>query len=249
MKSGHISTLLTELGLSENEASVYLAALSLGSTTILRIARSAELKRTTVYSIIESLKQKGLISLEVKGWKTLFVAENPEKLDTMIESRRAKLKKALPELAALYNLHGGESFVKYYEGLEAIKSVYEGLIRDVRPHENYYVVSNPTQWFNLDPTYFSHFLKRRAKLDIKVRMLFTDTKDTQTILKLVNPSVNTLIKILPRKAHLTINTVVTPQRVVIHQLTPPLFAIVIENQSIIRMQQEFFDIMWDSITE
>ena len=245
MKSSHISTLLTELGLSENEAAVYLATLSLGATTILRIARAAELKRTTVYSVIESLKQKGLITLEVKGWKTLYVAENPEKLDTMIESRRAQLKKAMPELAALYNLHGGESFVKYYEGLEAIKSVYEGLIRDVEPHEDYLIVSNLAQWQSLDPVFFADFLKRRGKLPINVRMLFTDTPEAREAKRA--RKINETVKILPANTALTTNMVVTPQRVVIHQLTPPLFAIVIENRSTIHMQQEFFEIMWNAL--
>ena len=104
MKSEKLTNILENLGLTENEAKVYLASLSLGQSTILKISRTAEIKRTTIYSVIESLKQKGLMKIEIKGWKKLFVAESPEKLDVMIKNRREELKSSLPEFLALYNL-------------------------------------------------------------------------------------------------------------------------------------------------
>ena len=58
MKNDKLVKILENLGLSDNEARVYLASLSLGSTTIMKIAQTAEIKRTTVYSVIDSLKQK-----------------------------------------------------------------------------------------------------------------------------------------------------------------------------------------------
>lgn len=93
MKTNKLFTTLTNLGLTEKEAKVYLANLALGPTTILQITRGAELKRTTVYSIIESLKQKGLINIEARGFKKLFVAENPERLESILEEKNNKIKK------------------------------------------------------------------------------------------------------------------------------------------------------------
>ena len=68
---------LESLGLSENEAKVYYAALTLGPASILNIARAAGIKRTTVYSVVEALKQRGLMVLEVKGFKQNYVAQDP----------------------------------------------------------------------------------------------------------------------------------------------------------------------------
>ena len=104
MKNKKLLQILIDLGLSENEASVYLAALSLGPTTILKIAKTAEMKRTTIYSVIDSLKKRGLINIEIKGFKTLFTAENPEKLETMLDSHREQLRNSLPEFLGMYNL-------------------------------------------------------------------------------------------------------------------------------------------------
>lgn len=248
MPNKPLTTTLIDLGLTENEAKVYLAALTLGPTTILKLAQAAETKRTTVYSVVESLKMKGLITIEVKGFKKLFVAESPEKLETILENRKTLLAKTLPEFSALYNLKGGESQIKYYEGLSGIKSVYENLIRDVRPKEDYSIISHQEQWINLDPEFFLDFTKRRAKLNINIRLLVQDSPTAREH-KRLEKTFNEHIKILPKDTSLNTNLVVIPKKVVIHQLTPPIMAIVIENQSVVRMHQQLFEIIWRTIPE
>src|SRR3989338_2088114 len=116
MKKTQLLEVLKNLGLSTNEASVYFASLALGPATIIRIARSAEMKRSTVYSVIEGLQQRGLMTIEVKGFKKLYSAEDPVKLEKILESRQKDFRSVLGEFAALYNLKGGESFIKYYQG-------------------------------------------------------------------------------------------------------------------------------------
>lgn len=248
MKADKLLTTLKDLGLSENEAKVYLASLSLGPSTILKIAKTAEIKRTTVYSLIESLKQKGLINIEVRGFKKLFAAENPEKLENILEERRKKLKSSLPEFLALYSLKGGESIIKYYEGLVAVKSIYEELLKDVKPHEDYLVITHQQQWHDLDPEYFQKFTQRRAKLNIKIRMLMQDSKIAREFKK--NEKIyNAKINILPRGISLITNLVIIPKKVVIHQLIPPIMAFVIENKSVIQMHRELFEIIWKSTAD
>lgn len=248
MPDKQLTATLTKLGLSEHEAQVYLAALSLGPATIIKIAVVAEVKRTTVYSVVESLIMKGLIIKEIKGFKQLFVAESPEKLEVIIEQRKQLLAKTMPELAGLYNLKGGESTIKYYEGLAGIKSVYESLIKDARPHEDYLIISHIEPWLNLDKKFFLEFTKRRAKLPIKIRLLLQDSPTAREH-KRIEKTLNEQIKLLPATTSLNTNLVVIPKKVVFHQLTPPIMAIVIENPSIVRMHQELFEIIWTSIKQ
>ena len=42
--------ILREIGLSENEATIYLAALTRGPTTALYLSRASGIKRSTVYA-------------------------------------------------------------------------------------------------------------------------------------------------------------------------------------------------------
>ncbi|MFA7302509.1 MAG: helix-turn-helix domain-containing protein [Candidatus Paceibacterota bacterium] len=248
MNKSTLENTLVDSGLSENEARVYLAALSLGPCTVLAISRAAGIKRTTVYAVIESLKQKGLMNVEVRGFKTLFAAQDPERLLSLLESRKEIVRKAMPDFASLYNLKGGESTIKYYEGLEGIKSVYEDLIKTIRPHEDYSIISNQGEWYNLDKKFFQDFTERRAKLPINIRLLSQDSPTAREFAKFAR-NYNMQIKFLPEGTNLVTNLVVVPERVVIHQLTAPISATVIENKSAIQMHQQFFELMWNSIPD
>ncbi len=248
MKQEKLQKVLEQMGLSEHEAAIYLSALSLGPSPILSLARSSGVKRTTVYSVLNSLQKKGLMFREVRGWKTLFAAERPEKLEAIIESKKNDLARALPDLSALYNLRGEEGTIRFYDGLEAVKSVYESLIQDVRPHEDYLVVSDLEQWLKLDEAFFQDFIERRAKLPINIRML-VQPSDAARKHKKFEKAYNESIRFLPEGTKLTTNLVIIPKRVVIHQLVPPVFAMTIENPSIVRMHREQFEIMWKSLSD
>ena len=248
MAKNKLFNTLINLGLTENEAAVYLASLSIGPSTILNISKTANIKRTTVYSVVESLKQKGLMNMELRGWKQLYVAENPDKLKSILNQRQEKLKENMPEFMALYNFKGGESFIKYYEGMEAIKSVYERLIKEVRTGEDYYITSNLKDIFTLDKEFFIDFSKRRSKLNINIKLLLENNEEGKEYKK-YDKIFNQTSKLFTENIKLKTNLVVIPSMMVVHQLAPPVMAIVIENQSIIQMQKQFFEIIWSSIKE
>lgn len=245
-KIENLTIVLTDLGLSENEARVYLACLSTGPAPILEISQVAGMKRTTVYSVVEYLKDKGLMRVELKENRKLFTAEHPDKLKSMIRLKEKIFEQNMPDILDLYNLKTNEGFIKYYEGLEAVKNVYNGLIRDVNPGDDYLIVSDYSQWRNLDPEFYDDFWIRRARRGVKTRMLLTDTPEARYAKK-TEDRFGHKIKILPKDTNISTNLVITPQKVVTHQLTNPIFALVVENSSIIRMNTETFEIMWNSI--
>ncbi|MFA6227485.1 MAG: helix-turn-helix domain-containing protein [Candidatus Paceibacterota bacterium] len=248
MENNHYIEILKEIGLSEHESAVYFTMVSLGPSPVLKIARTSDVKRTTIYSVIDSLKEKGLVRVELKGFKSLFVAESPEKLEGILEQRKNKFKKHLLDFMQIYNKGGGESLIKIYEGLEAVKGVYESLINDIKNGEDYLIVSDAEKWFALDRDYFMDFTERRSKLPIKIRMLIQDNEDAQ-YLKKYQKNFNYTTRILPKETKLTTNLIVTPQKAVVHQLVPPIMAIVIENKNIIKMHQEMFEVMWKSLED
>jgi HTH-type transcriptional regulator, sugar sensing transcriptional regulator len=246
MKSSFIE-FLEDLGLSDNEARVYFASLSLGPSTIMKIADAAEIKRTTVYSVAESLQKRGLINIQLKGFKKLYSAEDPEKLETILDLRRKKLNDLLPEFKAMYNLNGGESFIRYYSGFEGVKNVYESMLKDAKPHDYYYVMSETEKLFEQEGEYFEDFVSRRAKLNVDLRILLQDSQKSRQI-KHSDTRINKVVKILPPDTRLTTNLTIIPKRVAIHQITPPVMSIVIENKSVIQMHKDTFDIIWNSLS-
>lgn len=130
---------LTKLGLSDSEARVYLGMLKLGPTSVQNIAREAEISRTAAYDIIEALQAKGLASTFDKGKKSIFVAEDPDKLAGYFEKRVKdiqdefkSLDRLIPELRVMQG--GDKPRVRYYSGNEAIYALFRD-VEQVQPEE------------------------------------------------------------------------------------------------------------------
>lgn len=246
MKKEQIEGFLLDLGLTENESKVYLVGLSLGPTTILNLSKASGVRRTTVYMIVDSLKQKGLMHVEPRGFKQVYAAESPDKLETVLEVKRASLKKMLPELSALYNLRGGESTIKYYEGMEAIKNVYNEVLERVNPNDYYLIISNLQSFFDSDREFFDDFFERRIKKIKKARLIATDTEQAR-YMKKYSRQMNHEVKILSNKTKLSVDLFITPQMLIVFNLSNPISAVVIENRDTIESQKEIFEILWDSI--
>ena len=123
----HLVKHLFHAGLNDRESRVYLAALSLGSSTVQEIAHAAHISRSSTYPIVDSLLELGLLhAIETDG-KRLFTADSPERMIDMLQmqsdqimKRKAILEKALPELCAYEQRHETRPRVYYYEGKEGI---------------------------------------------------------------------------------------------------------------------------------
>jgi len=247
IKNEKLFEYLLEFGLEEKETRVYLASLSLGPSTILKISKTSEVKRTTIYEIIDSLERKGLMKKEVHGFKTLYSAEHPERLENSIEVKRTLLGKILPELEGMYHLKGTESSIKYYSGLPSIKNIYNDLLRDLKPHDFYYAISNIDEWQGLDEEFFfGKHVEDRSKIGITTKLLFINSETAQKR-KQTERNFNEEIKILPESSKFHVDLVVTPHKLVMFQLFEPKTAIVIENKSIIEIQKQMFELIWNSL--
>lgn len=124
---------LVELGLSDTESRVYLAMLKLGPSSVQNIAKEGGVSRTAAYELINALSDKGLASTFNKGKKTMFSAEDPEKLHGYFKSRMetmkgqmASLKQMIPELRVMQA--GMRPKVRFYTGVEGVHALF----RDVK---------------------------------------------------------------------------------------------------------------------
>jgi sugar-specific transcriptional regulator TrmB len=125
-----LDQLLTKLGFSANEAKIYLAALESGLSSAQDIAERAGVKRTTGYSVLSYLVNRGVVGkTKVKG-KTRFLAEPPERLLTLINEIESGIKDALPELNAIYNKKETKPKITFYEGSDAVWKVYEDTLQE-----------------------------------------------------------------------------------------------------------------------
>ncbi len=122
--------ILKGLNLSEAEGSVYIATLELGQGTIQDLSRKSGIKRTTIYTFIEHLKELGLIYSTKKNKRILYSASHPEKLIELEKNRISEIEQVMPELLALHNSPKNKPKVTFYEGESGIKEVYQDTIKE-----------------------------------------------------------------------------------------------------------------------
>lgn len=236
---------LSDIGLNDQEASTYLSMLSLGPTSVILISRSTGLKRTTTYHVLDSLVQRGLVVLEMNGLKKNFVALHPEKLHTILKSQVLKFETQLEELVSLYNNRTTNLGIRTHLGINAVKHIYEDILDEVNIGSEYLVVSDDQQWFDLDRKFFEHFTEKRSKLKLSIRLLLRDSPTARNHKKFER-NFNEKIKIFPANLPFSTNIIITKNKLVLHQLTEPVHAIVIDTKTVIDAHKTMFEMLWNS---
>ena len=123
---------LEELGLSKEEAQVYLTVLELGGSFASTIASKAKLPRVNCYYILEALRRRNLVTSNLKGNVKFFVAEPPQVLVNQIQEKYAHAKKLLPQLLSLISAQAFKPIIRSYEGIEGIKKTINNNLSNVR---------------------------------------------------------------------------------------------------------------------
>jgi len=125
-----LASSLQQIGLEEKEAQVYLALLSLGSATAYRIAEKCEVKKPTVYVILEDLRRKGLVLKVPHAKKALFSAVDIAEYLHDQGSKLSAVHRLMPKFNALSAAKGANVyFFSGFRGIEqAIQYKYDSMI-------------------------------------------------------------------------------------------------------------------------
>ncbi len=178
MNNEQLKLTLQGLGLGAKEARVYVALLEMGRGTVSQIGRRAGLNRTTGYDILDSLFTKGLVTISGKEPKSEYAAEPPEAvlayLKKEAETMRERISRAemlLPEIIAVATTQNRPR-IKFYEGSDGLKQVYEDTLTSTEPIRAYANVDDMHKGL---PNYFPTYYKRRAEKGIAIRAIVPKT--------------------------------------------------------------------------
>lgn len=156
--------ILTNLGLSANEARIYLASLESGQASAQMIAQKAHIKRTTAYSVLEGMVKKGFIIKTHKGDHYQYLAENPTILAERFKTYQKSLENVLPELEAIHNKREVKPKVLFFEGEDGIKKIYEDTLRE-KPEE--ILEFNTSEMQKTFPDFPEKYLEQRKEKNIQ----------------------------------------------------------------------------------
>lgn len=176
---------LQEIGLSDKEATVYIALLQVDNDSVLDLSRKTKINRTTIYPVLDSLSKKGLIN-EVKiDNKVRFQAQPPERLETYVERQKVTLEESakrlhgdiVPQLKSIQREEGERPVVKYFEGREGVISSMEELFETpITEKMQYTIYSRDIVDKLFSDAERKRFVNIRLDKDVTSKAIYTHTR-------------------------------------------------------------------------
>ena len=164
-----ISEYLAALGLEPQEKLILEKLLARGESSVRELALSTHLNRSTTYTYLEHLKQKGLVLELVSRKKRFYQAISKEDLSELIQNKIAKLNNLKHNLAKFTSYSTSlpkknTELIKAYEGKAALNVILEQIART--PGDVYYVGSAKKLYYHVTGEYLGRFYnkKRRQKV-------------------------------------------------------------------------------------
>jgi len=228
-------SVLEKIGLTQNEAKVYLTLLKFGQLKAGRISKEASINRTSAYDAIKRLLEKGLISYVVIANRKLFKAVNPKRLSEYIEEKKEEIESVLPYLEGLHKESKSEQHVTLYTGYKGVQSVYQDILRKKKPID---VFGSEGQLGERMPWYVNKFVNEVEKNKIPIRMI------TRAGRKNSSPTKTTKVRYAPVETRSSAITNIYGNKIAIIVWAEQPEAIIIENEQAASSYRNYFELLW-----
>lgn len=247
-----VEELLKELQFSKKESAVYIALLGFDAAIAATVAKKTGLNRTTVYDILTSLIQKGLVSKHKRSAKTFFTALDPKQLLSYIdreqeeqtkkfERQKQKVSALLPELVSLQKPTSTKPKVQFFEGEKGVREAYE---HTLTCRDTIYAYTNVEEMFTCLPNVFPNYFKRRAQKKIPIKAIFVDNPTSRQRAAL-NQQELRQTKFLPNPSDsFSPETKIYNNTIMIASWSEKM-AILIESKELADQQKIIFNTLWD----
>lgn len=252
--------ILKDLGLTDNEIRVFVSAVKIGLAPVSGIARESGIARTYVYELIDQLKARGLLAeLEEKGIKKIQALDYGGLLAYVgrrqreMEKLEKDLVKAASEFQALQSGVPQKTRVRFFEGVEGIKSVNSEIRKDLeklnRPY-NFYVVFSADRMEAVLPGWIEHSEHIYYEPHMRKYAIISETPMLSKFVNKVKAAdqKNLFYKIWPKeKNEFPTDTLCWLNKIAYLDMKGYPSGIIIENAAMVETFTMWFRQMWDSL--
>lgn len=252
-----LSQLLAQLGLTEKAVQVFLSLSKIGAASVSAVARDTHITRTHIYDVATALIKQGLITESEKSGVKQYAAIDYAGLMAHISNKQRQLQKlekefaqAASEFNALRTSEAPKTKVRFYDGVEGMKNVYEEIRNDLKKTE---VKELLTIWpvAALEKTY-RFFYEDSINLDLPglvKRDIMCESPLTELYIKRYAQSqTDHHYKIWPKdKGEFPTDALCWGNKVVYTDVQGYPSSIVIENKAVADTFRMYFWQMWESL--
>jgi len=168
---------LEEIGLTKSEIKVYLALLELGASTTGPIIDTSQTANSKIYSVLEKLIQKGLVTFYKQESLKYYKAANPLQITHYLEEKKSEINKQekavqsiLPSLSLMFNQKEQDREAIVFKGPKGIKAGFEDVVDTMEQGEEIHIMG-VYQFGDEYRRLATYFQKIRKKKGVKANLL------------------------------------------------------------------------------
>jgi len=244
----NIELALKQYGLSPDQISVYVFLVQNGDETPFSISKETRVPRTTVYRILEDLRNTGIVTIFKKNNIAHYTAENPRRLLERLKEKEAAVTEIIPAIDTLLQNAGNLPHVKLYVGQNGARTGLDVLYEyfEKKGIKQMYTYSHPDLSKHL-PKYLSTKITQRKKLKIHLKLIAPSVARKANLEHYQSDEWRE-IRYLPDKFPFEGSMIMGGSIAVCFSLKDnELHTIVLESESIVKMFIQFFLYTWESL--
>lgn len=227
---------LTRIGLSEQEAEVYSTLAKQDRISAAQLAKLTKINRSVVYSILESLKEKGLISeVLIQGVKQFSITK-PEALISYVKVKEEAAQEIFNSLKKLERDEKRSVNVEVYQGVQGGLAVLKDILITGK---DYMAFGEDKLFQELFGTLAEQYVRQLKEKKIRERLLIPYGS-------MVLASKYSKVKRLPQDIRLPSISVIYGNKVAFAIFQKPYYAVVIESIDLAQTYRSLFEYLWKS---
>ncbi|MEI8061942.1 MAG: helix-turn-helix domain-containing protein [bacterium] len=246
----NIELALQQYGLTPEQISVYLFLIKNGDQVPFKISKGTRIPRTTIYRILEELRNLGIVSIFKKNNIANYTAENPRRLLERLKEKESAVSSIIPSIENLLQNKGNNPQVKLYVGQNGAKIGLDVLYEyfEKKGLKQMYTYSNSDLSKHL-PKYLDTKIDQRKRLGIKLKLIAPNSAKVSDHHHYKTDDFRH-VRYLPEKFPFEGSMIMGESMAVCFSLKDDeLHTIVLESESIVKMFTQFFLYIWDSLAE
>ncbi len=232
---------LKEFGLSDNEITIYLTLLKTGSSTANRIAQITGLKRSTTYDNLALLVNKGIVSTVMKDKVYFYESANPIKIVHLLEEKKERIEKIVPELLKLKESISEKTGVTYFEGKKGVLTVLNDILDEGK--ELWFYGSRTMALISLKH-YPENFIQKRAEKGIKLSAILAEEDRNDPVYEDKKIFKLSQLRFIDKFNKIDTNVFIYSDRVAFMTSNENPVGIIIKNKEVLQQQKKIFQIIW-----
>lgn len=233
---------LEALGLTSNEARLYLLLLERGPSVAGQLIRKSGFQSSVVYHLLGRLQEKGVVSFIVEGGQKYYSGVDPAHFEQLLAQREQELlqlkqnfSEVLPQLQQKKKQTHKENVVQIYSGKHGLKTVFNDILQSA---DEYLVYGGTGNFTPLLPVYQQFFQQERIKRNIKQRSILFGAKSWRD-------GELEETKLLQEEQNLPFSFIVHGDTVLINLFdSNPVTSIKVESETLSQAFSNFFEEKW-----